>query len=216
MPKVSQEYREARRAQILDAARCCFLRSGFHATSMQDLFAESGLSSGAFYGYFASKDEVVMAIVEENMADVLAMIHTLATGPHDRGLGQALVDVLGVVRAKHEDGQLASLAVLTWSEALRNPALASQLDKSVSKLRAELVIAVRGYQDEGQLPSEVSAQALATLFLSLVPGFILQLALFGPKQAAGLPAAVQALWPEPATCASRPTRATPRRRGTRS
>ncbi|HEY0718123.1 MAG TPA: helix-turn-helix domain-containing protein, partial [Streptosporangiaceae bacterium] len=53
MPKVTQQYRDARRDQILSAARRCFLRDGFHVTSMQDLFAESGLSSGAVYRYFA-------------------------------------------------------------------------------------------------------------------------------------------------------------------
>ena len=43
MPKVSQQHRDARREQIMAAARRCFLRDGFHATSMQDLFAEAGL-----------------------------------------------------------------------------------------------------------------------------------------------------------------------------
>ena len=79
MPKVSQQYRDARRDQILSAARRCFLRDGFHATSMQDLFAEAGLSSGAVYRYFASKDDVIIAIAEENMRDVVEMIHGVAT-----------------------------------------------------------------------------------------------------------------------------------------
>jgi Bacterial regulatory proteins, tetR family len=43
VPKVSEEYRDARRSQILDAAKRCFLRDGFHETSMQDLFTEVGL-----------------------------------------------------------------------------------------------------------------------------------------------------------------------------
>ena len=73
MPKVSQQHRDARREQILAAARRCFLRDGFHATSMQDLFAESGLSSGAVYSYFASKDDVIEAIAEENIRGVLSV-----------------------------------------------------------------------------------------------------------------------------------------------
>ena len=36
---------------------------------------EAGLSSGAVYRYFASKDEVIMAIAEENTREVLAMMH---------------------------------------------------------------------------------------------------------------------------------------------
>ncbi len=80
MPKVSQEYRDARREQILNAARRCFLRDGFHETSMQDLFAEAGLSSGAVYRYFPGKEDVILAIAEENMRDVVEMIHLAAPG----------------------------------------------------------------------------------------------------------------------------------------
>ena len=67
MPKVTEQYRDARRGQILDAARRCFLRDGFHETSMHDLFAEVGLSSGAVYRYFASKDELIIAMLEDHV-----------------------------------------------------------------------------------------------------------------------------------------------------
>src|ERR1700689_3735439 len=77
MPKVSQQHRDARREQILAAARRCFLRDGFHATSMQDLFAESGLSAGAVYSYFAGKDDVIVAIAEENLSGVAELFHTV-------------------------------------------------------------------------------------------------------------------------------------------
>ena len=46
MPRVSEDHLLARRQQILDAARVCFLRDGFHNTSMQDVIAEAGLSVG--------------------------------------------------------------------------------------------------------------------------------------------------------------------------
>src|SRR5215472_2739698 len=62
MPRVSDEYLEQRRQQILDAARRCFARQGFYETSMQDVFREAGLSAGAVYRYFKSKDELVQAI----------------------------------------------------------------------------------------------------------------------------------------------------------
>ena len=45
-----------RRARILDAAERCFVRSGFHRTTMQDVAAEAGMSPGNLYRYFASKE----------------------------------------------------------------------------------------------------------------------------------------------------------------
>ena len=195
MPKVTQEYRDARRTQILDAARRCFVRNGFHETSMQDLFAEAGLSSGAVYRYFASKDDVILAIAEENMADVVAMIHSIATNPAQQGLGPAIADALEMIRAKHAEYHLGAMAVLVWSEALRNPSLAQRFDNSLAQMRVDLASAVREHQAEGTLPRDASPKALAALFMSIIPGYILQLSLFGSRSVAGVPDAVRLLLP---------------------
>src|SRR5437588_7877895 len=67
MPRVSDEYMAGRREEILAAAKACFAREGFHATSMRDIYRECGLSPGAVYNHFASKDEIVRALGEERL-----------------------------------------------------------------------------------------------------------------------------------------------------
>ena len=64
VPRVSEAHLAARRQQILDAARTCFLRNGFHQTSMQDVIREAGLSVGAVYRYFPSKNDLITALAE--------------------------------------------------------------------------------------------------------------------------------------------------------
>jgi len=195
MPKVSQEYRDARRAQILDAARRCFLRNGFHETSMQDLFAESGMSSGAVYRYFASKQDVVLAIALENMHAVMAMIHGQATSRPQDSLGTAISEVLDVIRKKHASDHLGAIAVLVWSEALRNPDLAERYNKSLKQMRTELADLVREHPAHATNSPDATPEALAALLVSIIAGYILQLSLFGPRAAAGVQEAVRALWP---------------------
>ena len=195
MPKVSQQHRDARRGQILAAARRCFLRDGFHATSMQDLFAEAGLSSGAVYSYFASKDDVIVAIAEENMRGVTEMIRTIATQQPVRPIGAVLADVMDMLHAKDTKDGLGKLTVIVWSEALRNPSLAARFTALISQLRANLAEVIQ--QSRGSLPGDVTADVLATTLLSLVPGYLLQLALLGPAAVDGVPDAVRALWPGP-------------------
>ncbi len=56
---------DERRAHILDAARTCFSRAGFHRTSMQEICAEAKMSPGGIYRYFASKDAIIEAIAQE-------------------------------------------------------------------------------------------------------------------------------------------------------
>lgn len=191
MPKVSQQYRDARRDQILNAARRCFLRDGFHATSMQDLFAEAGLSSGAVYRYFASKDDVIIAIAEDNMRGVVEMIRDVAAQQPSQPAGAVLADVLDVVQARDARNGLGKLALLVWAEALRSPSIAGRFKTMLTQMRAAFAEIVR----EHQSPGDVSADAMAAALFSVLPGYILQLALLGPEAVAGVPDAVRALWP---------------------
>lgn len=58
MAKVSQAHLEARRQSILAAATKVFSQKGFAAATMADIAQEAGISPGAIYRYFASKDEL--------------------------------------------------------------------------------------------------------------------------------------------------------------
>ncbi len=195
MPKVSQQYRDERRDHILAAARRCFQRDGFHATSMQDLFAEAGLSSGAVYGYFASKEEMIMAIAEENSREVLAMMRAAAARHPDQSAGAALAEALEIILTRDAQDGLGGVALLVWAEALRSPGLAAQFRDLFARLQADLAAVVRDRQQAGALPGDVSAEAVAAVLLAVMPGCILQQALIGPEAVAEAPRAIRALWP---------------------
>lgn len=72
MPRLTPERREARRAEILAAARRCFSRDGFHQTSMPDIADEAGLSAGAAYRYFSSKEDIIIEIAGQAFAAMFA------------------------------------------------------------------------------------------------------------------------------------------------
>ena len=63
-----------RRRQVLDAAATCFRRSGFHGASMSEISKAAGMSAGHIYNYFASKDAIIAAFVEENETRVKGII----------------------------------------------------------------------------------------------------------------------------------------------
>lgn len=60
----------AKRRQILDGARRVFIQMGFDAASMNDITREAGVSKGTIYVYFANKEELFEAIVEEERASI--------------------------------------------------------------------------------------------------------------------------------------------------
>ena len=61
MPKVTAAHEQAVRARIVDAALRVFAKKGYHDATMQDVVRRSGLSVGAIYTYFRSKDDLFLA-----------------------------------------------------------------------------------------------------------------------------------------------------------
>ncbi|ONH32803.1 TetR/AcrR family transcriptional regulator [Pseudofrankia asymbiotica] len=84
VPKVSEEHSRARRQQILDAAARCFTRTGFHRATVADIVAESGLSAGLLYRYFADKDAIVVAIATQWHDAQSASLHLPGPGDDQR------------------------------------------------------------------------------------------------------------------------------------
>lgn len=69
---------QARRDQILSAARTCFVDRGFHPTRMEDIAATASLSKGGVYFHFQSKQEVFDALVQEEYDRSMAMLKMVA------------------------------------------------------------------------------------------------------------------------------------------
>jgi AcrR family transcriptional regulator len=66
MPKLSEEAKEARRDEILQAARRCFATYGYEGATVVRLEQETGLSRGAIFNYFPSKGEIFLALAERD------------------------------------------------------------------------------------------------------------------------------------------------------
>ena len=86
------------------------------------------------------------------------------------------------------------MAVLVWSEALRNPDLAARFTALLDELRGDLAQVVRAHQKRGTLPAEPTRRRSPGSSLMVVPGFILQIALGGDATVEGIPEAARALW----------------------
>ena len=70
MRRANAQLQSDRRAEILAAAQRCFVRSGFHGASMQEICAEAGMSPGNLYRYFRSKEALMAGIAERDRAEV--------------------------------------------------------------------------------------------------------------------------------------------------
>jgi AcrR family transcriptional regulator len=122
------------------------------------LFTEVGLSSGAVYGYFDSKEDAILAIAEEGLSEVISIIHPFAAAPRGEGLGNALGDVLAIIERKHGKDRTGAIAVLGWAEARRNHELARRAAALLAPLRADLAQLVREHQAQWRPATAAAAR----------------------------------------------------------
>jgi AcrR family transcriptional regulator len=66
MPKISEDRRSERVEQILDGARRCFAEHGYEGATVSKLEAEIGLSRGAIFNYFPSKDALFLELARRD------------------------------------------------------------------------------------------------------------------------------------------------------
>jgi len=178
MPKVSQEHLERRRQQILDAAAGCFARQGFHATSMQDIFAAAGLSAGAVYRYFPSKTDLIRSIAAEALANVLPVLESATSADVTPGIPDVVATLIGELR----DGRLARLRPVilqVWAEAVRDEELAELALSTTGQLLATITDLVERLTAEGRLPAGTDAAAAGRLVMAMLQGYVIQFALYG-------------------------------------
>src|SRR5437867_11775321 len=75
-----KEHKQATRRRIIQAAGRRFKRDGIDGSGIATLMADAGLTNGAFYAHFASKDELVAAVVADQLAKQAAGYESLSPG----------------------------------------------------------------------------------------------------------------------------------------
>jgi AcrR family transcriptional regulator len=181
MPKVSEEHRVARRAQIVAAARSCVAEQGFHKTTMADVIAASDLSAGAVYGYFKSKEDIVAAIAEEALSSVDELFGSVLVNEEPvRPLlvfERVLKHIVSI--AERPGGDVTRIALQAWAESLRNPAVMEIAGGKYRMLRSRFAEVARRAQADGTIPADADPEQVAQVLFGFVPGFILQRLLIG-------------------------------------
>ena len=66
-PKVSEVYKQQKKNEIIQAAAIIFGEKGYFPTTMDDLVKASGMSKGAIYHYFKSKEEVYEYMLQQQV-----------------------------------------------------------------------------------------------------------------------------------------------------
>jgi AcrR family transcriptional regulator len=202
MPRVSEQYLADRRAEILAAAARLFAVNGFHATSMADIISEAGLSAGAVYRYFRSKEELIGAVAtvalstaDETFGELLAN----GAAPTPAQAVTAIIEAITVrlINDPVVGVDVTRIGVQVWAEALRSPELAARANDVYLELRGRFAEVARRGQAAGHVPADAVPEQVGAALLSLVQGFLLQRLLLPGTNPADYTAGVTALLSSP-------------------
>jgi AcrR family transcriptional regulator len=175
-----QQRSEETRASILTAAQNLFAKSGYDGTGVAEICASAGVSKGAFYHHFETKQDVFLALLDDWLKGLDRGIQTILGGAVDAPSALVKIASLSPMVFSAADGRL-SMFLEFWSQSSHHPAFwqaAVAPYRRYQQLFQEIV--QRGIEDGSLLP--VDAATTSRLILATVMGLLLQ-GLFDPEAA---------------------------------
>ena len=147
------------RARLLEAAARVYARRGFGGATLDEVAAEAGFTKGAVYGHFGSKENLLLALMEEHLAEQVA--EQIALFDRERTTWER--PLAGSDRWMEDldrDPDAFRLFVELWIQAQRDELLRERLAGGVDLLRSTFMrFAADGAADAGlQPPADVAEQ----------------------------------------------------------
>jgi TetR/AcrR family transcriptional regulator, repressor for uid operon len=166
MRRANVQLQADRRAEILDAAQRCFVRSGFHGASMQEICAEAGMSPGNLYRYFPSKEAIIAGISERDRAEVMQSF-AIVDQSSDFFAAFAALARHHFVGRPDED---VALCIEIMAESRRNPEVARLCQGFEADVRARLVSMLREAAKRGDISPDIDFDSVITMLMLIADG----------------------------------------------
>lgn len=160
-----EQHKQVQRERILAAAQSCFIRSGFHSASMATIAETAGMSPGLIYRYFESKNAIILAIIDKQLAMAQRRIREMRSTDD---LCTGLVTYFNAHDATADGSMSAALFLEIAAEATRDPEIARAVSRFDRAVRAEFVDWLQRPREQGGYgldDDEVEVRALLLLLV---------------------------------------------------
>lgn len=162
MPKVIPEYKEAARSKIIEAARLVFAQKGYHEATMDDVAKEIGVSKGALYSYFKSKEDLLKEI---SLQGHQALRTILSEMSNCNNLEDALEKVYTSITEKYKGNLHTHFEIV--AVASHDAKIKKIVFEDYQKNMDSVEFFVNEKKKQGVLRTDVDARILAELFTAL-------------------------------------------------
>lgn len=176
MPKVVAGYKEEARKAIVEAAATVFAQKGYNDATMDDIAKELGVSKGAVYQYFSSKDELFQELCGAVAKMVEEKLQGAFSGPDLRSASAKYMT------AELDRFQKRGIVMFeAFAQAPRNPAINKMVRNNYSTVKDVMTRFLQGLRDTGSLKQEMDPSSVAELLIILRHGTLATM-LFGASR----------------------------------
>lgn len=175
MPRVTAAHEQEVRDRIVAAALRVFGEKGYRRSTVQDVVRESGLSVGAIYTYFNSKDELFLAscdLTSGRGLDELAVRVAAGTTAIERL--RIAIDVYLDTIDEFQGMPGQATLVQAWAEAEQEPGVREMLVRRRERIVGAGQMLVQEGVARGELPAWIDVEAITRGFVGLLDGLLLQ------------------------------------------
>ena len=176
MPRLTPAHEQQVRDRIVAAALRVFSERGYRGATIQDVVRDSGLSVGAIYTYFKSKDELFLECCDLMTGGGLDALGTMLAGREttaDR-LATAVAFFIESIDHAPEGGPGLVTLVQAWAAAESEPRLREMLIRRRERLVGAGQLLLREGVARGELPAWLDVDATARGYIALLDGLVLQ------------------------------------------
>ncbi len=176
MPKITEEKKQQRREEIMSSAFRCFASKGFSATTMRDIFEESGLSSGAVYSYFKNKEAIVYELCSrrtENYVDHLEK----KVKDEDVEIGTLLADIIESYVGGFGDptfDEKSKVNAQMWSEGVMKEEIREAANALFDRYVSALSLPISRAQSRNEIDPDLDATMVAEVMITMIFGLDLR------------------------------------------
>jgi AcrR family transcriptional regulator len=166
MPRVVPEYKEEAKTRILTAANQVFGEKGYRQATMDDVAKKLGVSKGALYLYFASKEELFEEICR---TEPIAFKQTLySTFSENREPLESAGEFFDKMLKRY--GSSSGLSFEIFSEASHNPALRRVLKKTQDEYATTLMSYLEEGRKRGFIERDLDLRSITYALIALWNG----------------------------------------------
>ena len=176
MPRITAAHEQEVRDRIVAAALRVFSERGYRGATIQDVVRDSGLSVGAIYTYFKSKDELFLECCDLMTGGGLETLGSMLAGKETTAerLATAVTFYIDSIDEAPEGGPGLVTLVQAWAAADSEGRLRDMLTRRRERLVGAGQLLLREGVARGELPPWLDVDATARAYVALLDGLLLQ------------------------------------------